>query len=59
MERVQRLSAEVDRIADPGARQAAQDLLAAVMDLYGEGLVRIARRDRGRRRGRRGDPGAA
>ncbi len=41
MERVQRLSAEVDRIDDPGARRAAQDLLAAVMDLYGEGLVRI------------------
>lgn len=41
MERVQRLSAEVDRIADPGARESAQDLIAAVMDLYGEGLQRI------------------
>jgi Fe-S cluster biogenesis protein NfuA/nitrite reductase/ring-hydroxylating ferredoxin subunit len=41
MERVQRLSAEVDRISDPGAREAAQELLAAVMDLYGEGLVRV------------------
>ena len=41
MERVQRLSAEVDRIRDPAARESAQDLLAAVMDLYGEGLHRI------------------
>ena len=41
MERVQRLSAEVDRIGDPAARESAQDLLAAVMDLYGEGLHRI------------------
>lgn len=41
MERVQRLSAEVERIDDPAARGAAQDLLAAVMDLYGEGLERI------------------
>lgn len=41
MERVQRLSAEVDRIADPAARESAQELLAAVMDLYGEGLQRI------------------
>ncbi len=41
MERVQRLSAEVDRISDPAARNSAQELLAAVMDLYGEGLHRI------------------
>ncbi len=41
MERVQRLSAEVERIEDPAARGSAQDLLAAVMDLYGEGLVRV------------------
>ena len=41
MERVQRLSAEVDRIADPAARESAQDLLSAVMDLYGEGLQRV------------------
>ena len=41
MERVERLSAEVDRIADPAARESAQELLAAVMDLYGEGLQRI------------------
>ncbi len=41
MERVQRLSAEVDRIGDPAARESAQDLLSAVMDLYGEGLERI------------------
>ena len=41
MEQVQRLSAEVERIEDPGAREAAQDLLAAVMDLYGEGLARM------------------
>ena len=41
MERVQRLSAEVERISDPAARNSAQVLLAAVMDLYGEGLHRI------------------
>ncbi|MDP9190013.1 MAG: NifU family protein [Actinomycetota bacterium] len=41
MERVQRLSDEVDQIGDPASRESAQDLLAAVMDLYGEGLQRI------------------
>ncbi len=41
MEHVQRLSAEVDQIEDPAARDSAQELMGAVMDLYGEGLARI------------------
>jgi Fe-S cluster biogenesis protein NfuA/nitrite reductase/ring-hydroxylating ferredoxin subunit len=41
IERVQSLSAEVDRLADPHAREVAQELLASVLELYGEGLERI------------------
>jgi len=41
MERVEELTAEVDRIEDPSARRTAEELLGAVMDLYGEGLSRI------------------
>ena len=41
IERVQSLSAEVDRLADPHAREVAGDLLASVLQLYGEGLERI------------------
>jgi Fe-S cluster biogenesis protein NfuA/nitrite reductase/ring-hydroxylating ferredoxin subunit len=41
MERVEELTAEVDRIEDPHARRTAEELLGAVMDLYGEGLSRI------------------
>jgi Fe-S cluster biogenesis protein NfuA/nitrite reductase/ring-hydroxylating ferredoxin subunit len=42
MERVEELTAEVDRIEDPSARRTAEELLGAVMDLYGEGLSRIS-----------------
>jgi Fe-S cluster biogenesis protein NfuA/nitrite reductase/ring-hydroxylating ferredoxin subunit len=39
--RVQQLTDEVERIADPGARRTAEELLAAVLELHGEGLARI------------------
>ncbi len=41
--RVQRLTEEVERIDDPRARRAAEELLAAVLELHGEGLGRIGR----------------
>jgi Fe-S cluster biogenesis protein NfuA/nitrite reductase/ring-hydroxylating ferredoxin subunit len=39
--RVQRLSEEIERIGDPAARRAAEEMLAAVLELHGEGLSRI------------------
>jgi Fe-S cluster biogenesis protein NfuA/nitrite reductase/ring-hydroxylating ferredoxin subunit len=39
--RVQRLTEEVERIGDPAARRTAEELLAAVLELHGEGLGRI------------------
>jgi Fe-S cluster biogenesis protein NfuA/nitrite reductase/ring-hydroxylating ferredoxin subunit len=39
--RVQRLTEEVERIGDPAARHTAEELLAAVLELHGEGLGRI------------------
>jgi Fe-S cluster biogenesis protein NfuA/nitrite reductase/ring-hydroxylating ferredoxin subunit len=52
IERVGRLTAEVERIGDPSARRAAEDLAAAVLELHGEGLERLleALDDEGRRR---------
>jgi Fe-S cluster biogenesis protein NfuA len=41
--RVQELEERLDAIADPVAREVAEGLVAAVMDLYGEGLERILR----------------
>ncbi len=41
IERVQDLTAEVERISDPGARRVSEELVAAVIELYGEGLERI------------------
>jgi Fe-S cluster biogenesis protein NfuA len=41
VQRVQELTERLEEIADPGAREAAEGLVAAVMDLYGEGLERI------------------
>ncbi len=41
--RVQRLTEEVERIEDPRARRTAEELLAAVLELHGEGLARIGR----------------
>jgi Fe-S cluster biogenesis protein NfuA/nitrite reductase/ring-hydroxylating ferredoxin subunit len=39
--RVQQLSAEAESLQDPRARACAEELAAAVVQLYGEGLVRI------------------
>ena len=39
--RVQRLTAEAEALPDPHAREVADDLAAAVVQLYGEGLERI------------------
>jgi Fe-S cluster biogenesis protein NfuA/nitrite reductase/ring-hydroxylating ferredoxin subunit len=39
--RVQELSAQVEALADPAARACAEELAAAVVQLYGEGLERI------------------
>jgi Fe-S cluster biogenesis protein NfuA/nitrite reductase/ring-hydroxylating ferredoxin subunit len=41
VERVQRLTAELGAIADPSAQARAEELVAAVVSLYGEGLDRI------------------
>jgi Fe-S cluster biogenesis protein NfuA/nitrite reductase/ring-hydroxylating ferredoxin subunit len=41
IERVQRLTAELERISDPQARTAAEEMVAAVIELYGQGLERI------------------
>ncbi len=41
LERVQLLSDRVDGLADPAAREAAQELVAAVLELHGAGLARI------------------
>ncbi len=41
IERVQRLTAEVERVSDPGARRASEELVSAVIELYGIGLERI------------------
>ena len=39
--RVEELSARLEQVADPFARAAAEDLVGAIMDLYGEGFERI------------------
>jgi Fe-S cluster biogenesis protein NfuA/nitrite reductase/ring-hydroxylating ferredoxin subunit len=41
LERVEQLSARVDEMEDPAARELAQDLVAAVIAMYGDGLRRI------------------
>ncbi len=41
IERVQELSEEVERLQDPRSRALAQELLGAVLELYGDGLERI------------------
>jgi len=43
MERVQRLTAELEAIEDPAARATALELSGAIVELYGEGLGRIFR----------------
>ncbi len=39
--RVEQLSARVEELADPEARELAQELVAAVVAMYGDGLERI------------------
>jgi Fe-S cluster biogenesis protein NfuA/nitrite reductase/ring-hydroxylating ferredoxin subunit len=39
--RVQELTEALEQIADPFARSIAEDLVGAIVDLYGEGLARI------------------
>ena len=52
VERVQELTTRLAAIADPGARASAEELVSAVIELYGEGLERIfAALDAIRRRG--------
>jgi Fe-S cluster biogenesis protein NfuA/nitrite reductase/ring-hydroxylating ferredoxin subunit len=41
VERVVRLTAELERVPDPGARRLAEDLSAAVLELHTEGLERL------------------
>jgi Fe-S cluster biogenesis protein NfuA/nitrite reductase/ring-hydroxylating ferredoxin subunit len=41
VERVQRLTEELDQIADPVAKRASEELVSAVIELYGDGLERI------------------
>jgi Fe-S cluster biogenesis protein NfuA/nitrite reductase/ring-hydroxylating ferredoxin subunit len=41
IERVQVLQADLDQISDPRARQVAEDLVGAIVELYGEGMRRI------------------
>ncbi|ADB50964.1 NifU family protein [Conexibacter woesei] len=41
VERVQRLTAELEALPDPAARACGEQLAAAVVQLYGEGLERI------------------
>ena len=41
IERVQALTAEVDALADPHAREVAGELTSAVVEMYGAGLERI------------------
>ena len=41
LDRVQELSADVDELSDPHARELAHDLVGAVIAMYGDGLRRI------------------
>ena len=41
LDRVQALSAQVDELPDPRARELAQELVSAVIAMYGDGLRRI------------------
>ncbi len=41
LERVEQLSARIEELADPEARELAQALVAAVVAMYGDGLRRI------------------
>jgi Fe-S cluster biogenesis protein NfuA/nitrite reductase/ring-hydroxylating ferredoxin subunit len=41
IQRVEELTAQVEHLPDPAARRAAEDLVAVVIEMYGEGLTRI------------------
>jgi Fe-S cluster biogenesis protein NfuA/nitrite reductase/ring-hydroxylating ferredoxin subunit len=41
LDRVQWLTAQLDELPDPGARELAQELVSAVIAMYGDGLRRI------------------
>src|SRR6187200_841489 len=41
IQRVEELTARVEDLPDPAARRAAEDLMSAVIDMYGLGLTRI------------------
>lgn len=41
IQRVEELTAQVEQLPDPVARLAAEDLVAAVIEMYGQGLTRI------------------
>jgi Fe-S cluster biogenesis protein NfuA/nitrite reductase/ring-hydroxylating ferredoxin subunit len=41
LDRVQQLSAQIDELSDVRARELAQELVAAVIAMYGDGLARI------------------
>jgi Fe-S cluster biogenesis protein NfuA/nitrite reductase/ring-hydroxylating ferredoxin subunit len=41
IERVERLTTELERVSDPIARERAEELVAAVIEVYGQGLERI------------------
>lgn len=41
VDRVQRLTGELESLTDPAARSIAERLMAALLELYGEGLERI------------------
>jgi Fe-S cluster biogenesis protein NfuA/nitrite reductase/ring-hydroxylating ferredoxin subunit len=41
VERLRRLTAELELISDPAARETAEQMVGSVVELYGEGLARI------------------
>ena len=57
--RVQELTEALEALDDGHAREVAEDLVGAIVELYGEGLRADRRRARRRRRRRPGDPRAA
>ncbi len=41
LDRVQRLTEEIDQLSDPRTRELTQELMSAVLAMYGDGLTRI------------------
>ena len=41
LQRIQQLTDELERVSDPNARAVGEQLVAAVIDMHGEGLQRI------------------